>query len=157
MRTTAVFLAMLSIWMAIPALAADLEWYEGCGSSPTVSAMRPGHVYCANPATNADITRTLGMLDCNNFDVTIFSDKTGAGAACTVAWDLQACPAKEGDLSAAAEDVACFQPSGYATFTPPDADTNLGGAGYIRFVGDGAGANATSCQIQVRCAEPGSR
>ena len=138
------------------------KWTRGCQSASTISAVHGGEWACYTPATGAATDSASPILDvsqCDNIDVFLSDDHTGAGATCSVTWGMDQCPAGAAALASdALKNVACAALPGFTTLDGAltngvDVESNLAGM-FVRVRGGGAGANITSCQIMVKCALP---
>ena len=136
--------------LLLAGMASAAPWLKSCRSGSETTGLSPGEYACAFPTTNADDTTILSAGNCENVDCQLFDDFDGDATACTVAWTLQQCPSANGTMSATVEDAACASSSNVLG-AGDDAEVNLA-AQFLRFIGDGAGAEATSCKILCKCA-----
>lgn len=146
----AALLALSSLLLPLQALAGS--WDLNCdGSTKTGElALNPGDVACYTPTSNTDDSPLVSVSDCENTDWFLFDDYDGDATVCTVAWEIELCP--QNTLSGATEDAACEIAEGTSALSGDSVESNIAVAIWARVKGDGAGANASSCRIQVKCA-----
>jgi len=161
MVRSAFWLGLLGILVAPAAWAVPAQtaaWAKNCQSNATTRTVTPGTVACYR-STGAGLEAASPVLDatnCENVDIFMFDDPTGAaGAICTAVYEIQMCPPGAGELATdALKNAACFQLPGTTDLSADDVESNLA-AQYLRVIGTAVGANPTSCQIVVKCAAPG--
>lgn len=81
------FLPLFLILLALPAMAAEVDWIEGCNvdgsrdlnTSPVVTTLNPGDYACAESGTQTDVTDELDVSQCDHIDVMQFTDPNGDG------------------------------------------------------------------------------
>lgn len=150
---------LVGLWLpsAAEAQVQRGSWLKGCQTNTTTKSLIGGQLACYQPTT-VDLDSAAPILDvagCENVDVFLHDDRTGAGVVCTVTWDIEMCPLAD-LLTDGTRNAGCTTLPGTAALAGDSVESNLA-ALRLRVHGLAAGANATSCQILVKCAEDSAR
>jgi hypothetical protein len=162
MNRTALFLGLLGVLVAPRAWAVPAQlgsWTKNCQTGSTVGSLIAGQYACYSPpaaADNDDSSPVLTTTACDNIDIQMFSDPTGAAVAiCTATYQPQMCPPNAQALTTdALKNAACATMTGVTTLSGNDAKSDLASM-YMRVVGGAVGINMSSCRIVVKCSLQG--